>query len=181
MTAGLPAVNGQQLAQDASGEAGASRAELEHVHEQAIGLLARLSRPPRSLRIQVGAVTLELTWAESGGVSAADHAATPNGGRGQAGPAADEPSGPASDSAAHEFLRSPGVGVFYHASEPGAAPFVSVGTVIRQGQQIGIIEAMKLMIPVEADLAGQVTAILKANGEPVEYGEPLFALAAEGA
>ena len=52
---------------------------------------------------------------------------------------------------------------------------MSVGTVARPGQQVGIVEAMKLMVPVEADWAGRVSAVLKGDGEPVEYGEPLFA------
>jgi acetyl-CoA carboxylase biotin carboxyl carrier protein len=59
---------------------------------------------------------------------------------------------------------------------------VTIGSPVRPGQQIGIIEAMKLMIPVEADRHGRIANILKANNEPVEYGEPLFELAAgEGA
>jgi acetyl-CoA carboxylase biotin carboxyl carrier protein len=73
------------------------------------------------------------------------------------------------------------VGVFYHAREPGAEPFVTVGSVVAAGQQVGIVEAMKLMIPVEASRGGRVTAILKANGEPVEYDEPLFAVQPEAA
>ncbi|TMR02608.1 acetyl-CoA carboxylase biotin carboxyl carrier protein subunit, partial [Actinomadura soli] len=79
---------------------------------------------------------------------------------------------------ADEHLTSPAVGVFYHAKEPGAEPFVSVGDAVSPGQQIGIVEAMKLMIPVEADRAGTIAAVVKDDGAPVEYGEPLFALAA---
>jgi acetyl-CoA carboxylase biotin carboxyl carrier protein len=179
VTAGVPAVNGQQVTQDPAGDAGAARAELEHVRDQAVELLARLSRPPRSLRIAAGAVSLEITWDELGEVTSAGRAGTWQAGHGTARPAADEHRGPPGDCAVQEYLRSPGVGVFYHASEPGAEPFISVGTVVSLGQQIGIIEAMKLMIPVEADRAGEVTGILKANGEPVEYGEPLFALSGQ--
>jgi acetyl-CoA carboxylase biotin carboxyl carrier protein len=79
-----------------------------------------------------------------------------------------------------DYLRSPAVGVFYQAREPGAEPFAPVGTEVRPKQQIGIIEAMKLMIPVEADRGGRITAVLKGNGEPVEYDEPLFAIAPAG-
>jgi acetyl-CoA carboxylase biotin carboxyl carrier protein len=90
-----------------------------------------------------------------------------------------EPAPVAEASAKAEFLTSPGVGVFYHAREPSSPPFVSVGSLVQPGQQIGIIEAMKLMIPVEADRGGRISEVLKGNGEPVEYGEPLFALQGE--
>jgi acetyl-CoA carboxylase biotin carboxyl carrier protein len=83
-----------------------------------------------------------------------------------------------SDAEPREYLTSPAVGVFYHAREPGAEPFVSVGAAAEQGQQVGIVEAMKLMIPVEADRGGIVIDVLKANGAAVEYDEPLFALTA---
>nr|AAG30192.1 biotin carboxylase carrier protein [Streptomyces sp. R1128] len=82
---------------------------------------------------------------------------------------------PPAEPTAHQVC-APSVGVFYHATEPGAAPFVRVGDVVRPGQQIGIVEAMKLMLPVEADRPGRVSAILRANGDQVEYGEPLVAL-----
>ena len=68
------------------------------------------------------------------------------------------------------------VGMFYRSREPGAEPFVQPGDVVRPGQQVGIIEAMKLMIPVEADLDGQVLDALLADGTPVEYGDRLFAV-----
>ena len=71
---------------------------------------------------------------------------------------------------------APTVGAFYHASAPGEAPFVAVGDRIRRGQQVGVLEAMKLMIPVEADCEGQVSAVLVADGAQVEYGTPLIAI-----
>lgn len=74
------------------------------------------------------------------------------------------------------YLTAQTVGVFHHAPEPGAAPFVTVGDVVVPGRQVGIIEAMKLMIPVEADRGGLIVEVLTASGEPVEYGERLFAL-----
>ncbi|MGH3427261.1 MAG: acetyl-CoA carboxylase biotin carboxyl carrier protein, partial [Mycobacteriales bacterium] len=79
------------------------------------------------------------------------------------------------------YLTSPAVGVFYRAPEPGTAPFVSEGDTVVTGQQVGIIQAMKLMIPIEADQAGRVLDVLKSNGEPVEYGEKLFAFTTVGA
>jgi acetyl-CoA carboxylase biotin carboxyl carrier protein len=71
---------------------------------------------------------------------------------------------------------APTVGAFYHASAPGETPFVAVGDRIRPGQQVGLLEAMKLMIPVEADCGGQVAAVLVADGVQVEYGTPLIAI-----
>jgi acetyl-CoA carboxylase biotin carboxyl carrier protein len=69
---------------------------------------------------------------------------------------------------------SPMVGTFYRASTPGEAPFVEVGDRIKSGQTVCIIEAMKLMNEIEAELSGQVMEILVQNGEPVEYGQPLM-------
>ncbi|MEU7141831.1 biotin/lipoyl-containing protein [Nocardia sp. NPDC046473] len=68
------------------------------------------------------------------------------------------------------------VGVFYRSSEPGAAPFVTEGDPVRAGQQIGIVEAMKLMIPVTATREGRVAEFLVDNGEAVEHGAPLLVL-----
>lgn len=70
------------------------------------------------------------------------------------------------------------VGVFYRSPEPGAAPFVSVGDPVRAGQQVGIIEAMKLMIPVTATTEGVVAELLVDNGDAVEHGQPLIVLEA---
>jgi acetyl-CoA carboxylase biotin carboxyl carrier protein len=70
-------------------------------------------------------------------------------------------------------VHSPMVGTAYLAPEPGAAPFVDVGTRVAQGQTILIIEAMKTMNHIPAPKAGVVTAVLVSNGQPVEFGEPL--------
>jgi acetyl-CoA carboxylase biotin carboxyl carrier protein len=67
------------------------------------------------------------------------------------------------------------VGTFYHSPQPGAAPFVRAGDDVKAGQPVGILEVMKLMIPVEADRPGRVTEILVPDGSPVEYGQPLIA------
>lgn len=71
---------------------------------------------------------------------------------------------------------APTVGVFYHSPQPGAAPFVRPDDLVHPGQQVGIVEAMKMMIPVEAEQAGQVLRMLVRDGEPVEHGQPLLAL-----
>jgi acetyl-CoA carboxylase biotin carboxyl carrier protein len=71
-------------------------------------------------------------------------------------------------------VKSPMVGSFYRASSPGASPFVEIGQTVKEGQAICIIEAMKLLNEIEADKSGVIKAILVENGEPVEYGQPLF-------
>jgi len=71
-------------------------------------------------------------------------------------------------------VKSPMVGTYYGAASPGAKPFVEVGTVVKEGQPICIIEAMKIMNEIEADKAGTVTKILCENGQAVEFGQPLF-------
>jgi acetyl-CoA carboxylase biotin carboxyl carrier protein len=73
----------------------------------------------------------------------------------------------------HE-LKSPMVGTFYRAPSPGAPSFVEVGQSVSKGQTLCIIEAMKLLNEIESDVSGTVKAILVENGQPVEYGQPLF-------
>ena len=72
------------------------------------------------------------------------------------------------------IVKSPMVGTFYRASSPGAKAFADVGDVVKEGQAICIIEAMKIMNEIEADKDGTITKILVENGQPVEYGQPLF-------
>ncbi|HEX9684278.1 MAG TPA: acetyl-CoA carboxylase biotin carboxyl carrier protein [Burkholderiales bacterium] len=74
-------------------------------------------------------------------------------------------------------IRSPMVGTFYRSSAPGAKALVEVGQVVKAGDTLCIIEAMKLLNEIEADRDGTVKAILVENGQPVEYGEPLYILA----
>jgi acetyl-CoA carboxylase biotin carboxyl carrier protein len=75
-------------------------------------------------------------------------------------------------------VKSPIVGTFYEAPAPGAPPFVKPGDAVEVGQVLCIIEAMKLMNEIECDAAGDVVKRLVANGQPVEYGQPLFAIRA---
>ena len=83
---------------------------------------------------------------------------------------------PASSSPSGTQVTSPMVGTFYRAPSPGADPFVEVGTQVKKGDTLCIIEAMKLMNEIESDRAGVIKAILVENGEPVEFGEPLFVI-----
>ncbi len=88
-------------------------------------------------------------------------------------PAAEAPSLPGEEG---DIVKSPMVGTFYRAASPGAPAFVEVGDSIAQGDTLCIVEAMKLMNEIEADAAGTIKAILVENGQPVEFGQPLFLL-----
>lgn len=73
-------------------------------------------------------------------------------------------------------VKSPMVGTFYRSSSPGSSPFVEVGTTIKEGETLCIIEAMKILNEIESDKTGTVTRILSDNGQAVEYGQPLFVI-----
>lgn len=81
---------------------------------------------------------------------------------------------PAATEIEGHVIKSPMVGTFYRSSSPDAKPFVDVGTKVAVGDTLCIIEAMKLLNEIEADVAGVVKKILIENGQPAEYGEPLF-------
>jgi acetyl-CoA carboxylase biotin carboxyl carrier protein len=72
------------------------------------------------------------------------------------------------------LVKSPMVGTFYRASSPGAKPFAEVGSSVKEGEAICIIEAMKIMNEIEADKSGTITQILCENGQAVEFGQPLL-------
>ncbi len=99
--------------------------------------------------------------------------------------ASSAPSGPASASvetaeeAGLHIIRSPIVGTFYESASPGAPAFVKPGDTVAVGQVLCIIEAMKLMNEIEADFAGELVTRYVSNAQPVEYGQPLFALRAQ--
>ena len=103
-------------------------------------------------------------------------------------PAAEPPSAPAApatgttgkmaasaDEGLH-IVKSPIVGTYYESPSPGAPPFIKVGDMVEDGQILCIIEAMKLMNEIESDVAGEIVKKLATNGQPVEYGQPLFAI-----
>jgi len=74
------------------------------------------------------------------------------------------------------MVKSPIVGTYYEAPSPGAPPFIKPGDHVTAGQVLCIVEAMKLMNEIESDVTGEVVKLLVANGQPVEYGQPLFAI-----
>jgi acetyl-CoA carboxylase biotin carboxyl carrier protein len=83
---------------------------------------------------------------------------------------------PASDDVDLAIIKSPIVGTFYRSGEPGAKPYADVGETVRKGQVVCIIEAMKLMNEINADVDGEVVKVYVENGQAVQYGERLFAI-----
>lgn len=83
---------------------------------------------------------------------------------------------PAAEEEGLHNVKSPIVGTFYESPSPGAPPFIKPGDHVAAGQVLCIVEAMKLMNEIESDVAGEVVKALVANGQPVEYGQPLFAI-----
>ncbi|MEV4870944.1 acetyl-CoA carboxylase biotin carboxyl carrier protein [Streptomyces syringium] len=149
--------------------ASSTSAALSLVRANVLELLKGFDSPPRLLRVQAGGVTLEAEWPQS---PPAVSGTAPPPVVASAAPA-DATAAARSDDGPHE-VRAPSVGTFYSAPKPGTEPFVKVGDVIAKGAQIAIVEVMKLMIPVEADVTGKVARTLKSDGDPVEYDEPLF-------
>jgi len=92
--------------------------------------------------------------------TAAEHAAAPS---------ADAPAEPSG-----HVVKSPMVGTFYRSTSPGAKPFVEIGSQVKEGEPVCIVEAMKIMNEIEADMAGTISKILVENGQAVEFGQPLF-------
>jgi acetyl-CoA carboxylase biotin carboxyl carrier protein len=131
-----------------------------------------------------GIAELEITEGEEkvkivkGGVvtTTPAQAASPAEVRPAAQPATAAPAEPPPGQEGH-VVKAPMVGTFYRSPSPDAKPFVEVGQAVKEGDTICIIEAMKLMNEIEADASGTVKAILVENGQPVEYGQPLFILA----
>lgn len=128
------------------------------------------SVPPRLIRLRCGDTTLEIEWPEAGATGGAAHAAS--GEPVTAAPVEErvEPEG------GRRFVCAPMVGTFYHAPEVGAKPFVSVGDTVRPGQTVGILEIMKMMNTITADVSGQVVEVMVPDAHSVEYQQPLIAI-----
>jgi acetyl-CoA carboxylase biotin carboxyl carrier protein len=135
------------------------------VLDELCGSVARLVRAagaqPVLLRVQLGSASVELQWPE--------RAAPP------------APPSPVSEPDKGDTFHvcAPMVGTFYYAPEPGAAPYVRAGDMITAGQQVGVLEAMKLFNPVHVNQPGRVVEVLVADGSSVEYGQPLIACSVE--
>ncbi|MEV6376810.1 acetyl-CoA carboxylase biotin carboxyl carrier protein [Micromonospora musae] len=155
-------------------EAGAGTdAVLAGLRRHARQLVAELAGPVRRVRLRSGETVLEVEWHGSGGPAPVEPVAPRQ--PAPAAPPTAEPVAPA-EPADRAVVRAPIVGTFYRSPEPGAAPFVAVGDLVRPGQVIGIVEAMKLMNEVAAERGGRVVAVLADDGQPVEYDQPLVAL-----
>lgn len=139
----------------------------EQVRAGVARLLADLPRVPAALRVEAQDVVIELAWdLAASRAQPAVNDAEPG----------DRQSPPALPGPRLHHVTAPTVGVFYGSPEPGAPPFVEVGTVVAPGDQVAIVEAMKLFLPVESVSRGRVAAVLVQDGDSVEYGEPLIAL-----
>ncbi|MEH1015202.1 biotin/lipoyl-containing protein [Micromonospora sp. CPCC 206060] len=149
---------------------------LAELGQQARDIAAEVTGPLRRICVRSGDRVLEIEWHEPP-VPAPSGSAEPG-----TGPVAGtDPTGPPgppapADPAPGITVPAPMVGTFYRAAEPGGKPFVEVGEQIRPGQVIGIVEAMKLMNQIAADQTGTVLELLVADGEPVEFGQPLLRL-----
>ncbi len=161
-------INGEVEGSDEEAPAPSTVAEVLH---SALNLLASMPERPERLRVTAADVTVDLDWRPML-APAPPSVSVPPSPAPSAAPAEIVQTG---QSSAH-FVCAPTVGTFYHAPEPGAGPFTSVGAPVDVGQQVGIVEAMKLMLPVEADRAGRVVEVLVGDGQPVEYGQRLLAI-----
>jgi acetyl-CoA carboxylase biotin carboxyl carrier protein len=136
--------------------------------------------PPAPVVAAAPALPAGLDVASLARLMAAAPAAAPVAAASASAPAASAPAAPAAAApAASEelhIIKSPMVGTFYESPSPGSAPFIASGDRIEKGQIVCIVEAMKLMNEIEADAAGEIVKRLVSNGQPVEYGQPLFAV-----
>ncbi|RCK24717.1 MULTISPECIES: acetyl-CoA carboxylase biotin carboxyl carrier protein [Thalassospira] len=140
-----------------------------NIDNDAIRQLAELLDDTKLTEIEVAAGDNRIRVARQGTMVAAAPAAAPI--------AASVPAAAAApaDAGAHPgAVKSPMVGVVYFAPEPGAAPFISVGSSVTEGQTLMLIEAMKTFNPIRAPKSGKVSQILATDGHPVEYDEPLI-------
>ncbi|MFC0032921.1 acetyl-CoA carboxylase biotin carboxyl carrier protein [Micromonospora chaiyaphumensis] len=144
---------------------------LDGLSRHARKLVAELAGPVRRVRLRSGETVLEVEWHHP--AHPAHPAPAP---RAEADPVTGPQVAAAAPVTDRPAVRAPVVGTFYRSPEPGAAPFVAVGDVVRPGQVVGIVEAMKLMNEVTAGQAGRVAEVLVEDGKPVEYDQPLLAL-----
>ena len=137
--------------------------DAEAVAAQVVRLANELPGTPQRMKVEAAGTAVEVDWDTS------------------ANPAAEPEAVPSQDAeAGGPRITAPLVGTFYRSPGPGEAPFVEVGDVVAEGQQVGIVEAMKLMNPVEAAHSGTVAELLVEDGEMVEYSQPLILLARDG-
>lgn len=164
---------------------------IRELREQTRQLIEQLDGPVRRIAVGIGACTVEVEWADPHALAPVPlsypqaHMLTPSPMPAAIPPAAVSPAAvsaqaptpaPPEVAPAHT-VAAPLVGVFFRSPQPGVAPFIEVGDVVEEGQTLAIVEAMKLMNPIVADRPGRVVAIHVADGEFVEYEQPLVDLA----
>jgi acetyl-CoA carboxylase biotin carboxyl carrier protein len=154
-------------------DTGGTPQELTTLRDHARSLATELPGALRRIRVRSGDRVIEVEWQLAKDAAAGGPSAT-------AGPptliTVDAAGEAESADPALDLVLAPMVGTFYRAPEPGADPFVQVGDSIEAGRVVGIIEAMKLMNPIQAEVSGVVTAVLVSNAETVEFGQPLIAV-----
>ncbi len=146
-------------------ESGVAEIEISEGEES-----VRISRYPQNLPAMMAPQTQQVVVPSA--AAAAPSAAPAATVAAPAAPVEAPPAGPRADQA----VTAPMVGTFYSSPAPGAKQFVEVGDTVQVGQVLFIIEAMKMMNQIESDKAGRVAAMLVKNGEPVEFGQPLFVI-----
>ncbi|MFD8077184.1 acetyl-CoA carboxylase biotin carboxyl carrier protein [Streptomyces sp. NPDC059718] len=193
---------GKALNGTSPGSAPAALPVLEAVCRSATELARSMPTPPQRIRLRHGQTAVEIEWPQPqaqppaytaahtpapapAAVPAAAPATAPaaapapapasSAGRAQGAPEAQQAHG-ARDSTSLHYICAPTVGTFYHAPEPGERPCVSVGDLVRPGRPVGVLEVMKMMSIVEADVAGRVVEVVVPDGQPVEFQQPLIAL-----
>jgi acetyl-CoA carboxylase biotin carboxyl carrier protein len=187
-----PGENGAIESDQVDGVLGALR-------RQVVALSQELPANPGSIRVAAGDLVVEVGWSTAAPTAVTEPARTPPSAapgpvvRSSVVPASALPpstvSVPVAPAVAAESAPPPGavpggllyltahtVGVFYTSPEPGTPPFVQPGDLVEPGQQVGIVEAMKLMIPIESPSAGRIVEVLVTSGTAVEYGERLFVI-----
>jgi acetyl-CoA carboxylase biotin carboxyl carrier protein len=145
-----------------------SEHNLEEFEYSSGDLKIRLKKPSTGTVIGVPRQMAAPEIIVAGGGGAHPPAAPP------AAPAASAPEGRSAEDL--HLVKSPIVGTYYGSPSPGAAPFAKVGGYVETGQTLCIVEAMKLMNEIESDISGEVLRIFVENGQPVEYGQPLFGI-----
>ena len=144
---------------------GSGGEEMDTVCRSLVDVVQSMPCPLRRVRVRLGNSSVEVEWPEPSSAISSPAAAT-GGLQREALPAPPD----------LYPVCAPLVGTFYRAPEPGARPFVEVGDEVRPGQQVAVIEAMKLLNGIDVDIAGRIVAILVADAEPVEYGQHLLHL-----
>lgn len=137
-----------------------------------VDLIGASPAPLRQIRVYVGDIGVELAWPSEGPADAGPRTAPANL-PAMAGPGPDEAEMP---DQGQVLVLAPTLGTFYRSPEPGAPAFVELNDIVDAGQQLGILEAMKLMNPIHSDISCRILTIFAEDGVSVEHGQPLFAI-----